>query len=230
MAAKTYDVAVIGAGPGGYVAAIRAAQLGLTTVVDRARAPRRHLPELGLHPDQGAAALLRDLPPDAPRQGVRAQGRERRLRPRRGGQALARGRQAAQSGGVGHPDEEEQDRRGDGRGDARRPRARSASRPTRAPRRSRPRRSSSPPAPAPATCPGSRPTASGSGTTSTRWCRRTCRRSCSSSARAPSASSSRASTTRSAPRRRWSRCSTASCRSRTPRSRPSPRSSSRSRR
>ena len=33
MAAKTYDVAIIGSGPGGYVAAIRAAQLGLSTVV-----------------------------------------------------------------------------------------------------------------------------------------------------------------------------------------------------
>ena len=33
MAGDTYDVAVIGAGPGGYVAAIRAAQLGLKTVV-----------------------------------------------------------------------------------------------------------------------------------------------------------------------------------------------------
>jgi dihydrolipoamide dehydrogenase len=33
MASKEYDVAVIGAGPGGYVAAIRAAQLGLNTVV-----------------------------------------------------------------------------------------------------------------------------------------------------------------------------------------------------
>jgi dihydrolipoamide dehydrogenase len=33
MAAKSYDVAVIGAGPGGYVAAIRAAQLKLSTVV-----------------------------------------------------------------------------------------------------------------------------------------------------------------------------------------------------
>ena len=31
--ATTYDVAVIGAGPGGYVAAIRAAQLGLSTVI-----------------------------------------------------------------------------------------------------------------------------------------------------------------------------------------------------
>lgn len=30
--AHDYDVAVIGAGPGGYVAAIRAAQLGLSTV------------------------------------------------------------------------------------------------------------------------------------------------------------------------------------------------------
>ncbi|MBE1284689.1 MAG: dihydrolipoyl dehydrogenase [Rhodobacteraceae bacterium] len=33
MAAKTFDVIVIGAGPGGYVAAIRAAQLGLKTCV-----------------------------------------------------------------------------------------------------------------------------------------------------------------------------------------------------
>jgi dihydrolipoamide dehydrogenase len=33
MASTTYDVAVIGAGPGGYVAAIRAAQLGFKTVV-----------------------------------------------------------------------------------------------------------------------------------------------------------------------------------------------------
>ena len=33
MAEKTYDVAVIGGGPGGYVAAIRAAQLGLKTAV-----------------------------------------------------------------------------------------------------------------------------------------------------------------------------------------------------
>ncbi|UWS05795.1 dihydrolipoyl dehydrogenase [Phaeobacter inhibens] len=33
MAAETYDVIVIGAGPGGYVAAIRAAQLGLKTCI-----------------------------------------------------------------------------------------------------------------------------------------------------------------------------------------------------
>ena len=33
MAAKSFDVVVIGAGPGGYVAAIRAAQLGLSTAI-----------------------------------------------------------------------------------------------------------------------------------------------------------------------------------------------------
>lgn len=33
MAAQSFDVVVIGAGPGGYVAAIRAAQLGLTTAI-----------------------------------------------------------------------------------------------------------------------------------------------------------------------------------------------------
>jgi dihydrolipoamide dehydrogenase len=33
MAAKTYDVVVIGAGPGGYVSAIRASQLGLKTAI-----------------------------------------------------------------------------------------------------------------------------------------------------------------------------------------------------
>ena len=33
MSAPDYDVIVIGAGPGGYVAAIRAAQLGLRTAV-----------------------------------------------------------------------------------------------------------------------------------------------------------------------------------------------------
>ena len=31
--AKQYDVVVLGAGPGGYVAAIRAAQLGLKTAI-----------------------------------------------------------------------------------------------------------------------------------------------------------------------------------------------------
>ena len=40
--ADQYDIIVIGGGPGGYVAAIRAAQLGLKTAV----AEREHLEEL----------------------------------------------------------------------------------------------------------------------------------------------------------------------------------------
>ena len=48
MSNQNFDVIVIGAGPGGYVAAIRASQLGL-------------------YPNQGHAALVRSFPPDAPR-------------------------------------------------------------------------------------------------------------------------------------------------------------------
>ena len=50
-----YDIAIIGGGPGGYVAAIRAAQLGKKVVAHREGARRRALPQLGLHPQQGAA-------------------------------------------------------------------------------------------------------------------------------------------------------------------------------
>ena len=49
----TYDLAVIGGGPGGYVAAIRAAQLGLQRRPHREGQRRRPLPQLGLHPQQG---------------------------------------------------------------------------------------------------------------------------------------------------------------------------------
>jgi len=56
-----YDVVVVGTGPGGYVSAIRAAQLGLSGGDRRGRPARRRLPELGLHPDQGAAAQRRGV-------------------------------------------------------------------------------------------------------------------------------------------------------------------------
>ena len=50
-----YDVVVIGAGPGGYVCAIRASQNGLkTAIVDKTMAGGR-MPECGLHPFQSAA-------------------------------------------------------------------------------------------------------------------------------------------------------------------------------
>jgi pyruvate/2-oxoglutarate dehydrogenase complex dihydrolipoamide dehydrogenase (E3) component len=44
-----YDVVVLGAGPGGYVAAIRAAQLGLKTAIIEKKG-WRCVPECGLHP------------------------------------------------------------------------------------------------------------------------------------------------------------------------------------
>ncbi len=45
---------VIGGGPGGYVAAIRAGQLGIADDAGRRRAPRRHLPQRRLHSVEGA--------------------------------------------------------------------------------------------------------------------------------------------------------------------------------
>ena len=72
--AEQFDVVVIGAGPGGYIAAIRAAQLGFKTAcIDdwttrrrQARA-RRHLHQRRLHPVQGAAAVVGELRARGPR-------------------------------------------------------------------------------------------------------------------------------------------------------------------
>ena len=50
-----YDVAIIGSGPGGYVAGIRAGQLGLkTAVIERDDTLGGVLLELGLHPQQSS--------------------------------------------------------------------------------------------------------------------------------------------------------------------------------
>ena len=115
MADQSFDIIIIGAGPGGYVTAIRAAPARLQDGHRRARLPGRHLPQLGLHPDQGAAALGRGLPLPAARQGLRPDGREGRLRCQGGRGALAQGGRAAQRRRR-LPDEEEQDRRDLGRG------------------------------------------------------------------------------------------------------------------
>ena len=59
-----YDVIVIGAGPAGYVAAIKAAQLGLKTAcVEKwkkktAAFAGRHLSERGLHSLQSAVGIF----------------------------------------------------------------------------------------------------------------------------------------------------------------------------
>jgi len=52
MTGNQYDLIVVGAGPGGYVAAIRAAQLGLNTAIIEEKHLGGGLPELGLYPDQ----------------------------------------------------------------------------------------------------------------------------------------------------------------------------------
>ena len=66
--ANTYDVIIIGSGPGGYIAAIRSAQLGLKTAIV----------ELGLHTDKGAAALGRNLSLRRTREELRPEDRRQR--------------------------------------------------------------------------------------------------------------------------------------------------------
>ena len=122
--AQTYDVIIIGSGPGGYVAAIRAAQLGLkTAVVENA-----HLGGICLNwgciPTK---ALLRSAEIYHYMQHAKDYGLSAEkvgFDIARGGEALARRRRAAQPGRR-LPAEEEQGRRDLGRGEARRARARS---------------------------------------------------------------------------------------------------------
>ena len=53
-----YDLIIIGSGPGGYVAAVKASQLGMkTAVVGKGRASGGHLPECRLHSQQGTTLL-----------------------------------------------------------------------------------------------------------------------------------------------------------------------------
>ena len=117
--ADTYDLIVLGSGPGGYVAAIRAAQLGLkTAIVERENLGGICL-NWGCIPTK---ALLRSAEMFHYMQHAEAYGLEReqgRLRPRQGRRAQPRRRQAAQPGRHA-PDEEEQDRRAHGRGQAHR--------------------------------------------------------------------------------------------------------------
>jgi dihydrolipoamide dehydrogenase len=65
MADTSFDIIIIGSGPGGYVTAIRAAQLGFKTAI------------IGLYPDQGVAALGGNLPLHAARKGLRTVRRQR---------------------------------------------------------------------------------------------------------------------------------------------------------
>ncbi|WP_457144907.1 FAD-dependent oxidoreductase [Mycobacterium sp. URHB0021] len=62
-----YDVVVLGAGSGGYVAALRAAQLGLSVAIVEANYMGRGVSERWMHPVQRVAAQRRDRPPSAGR-------------------------------------------------------------------------------------------------------------------------------------------------------------------
>ncbi len=72
MADTNFDVIIIGSGPGGYVTAIRAAQLGFKTAI----VERDYLGGICLNwgciPTKALLTLGRDLPLHAARQGLRA--------------------------------------------------------------------------------------------------------------------------------------------------------------
>ncbi|WP_461326508.1 FAD-dependent oxidoreductase [Bradyrhizobium elkanii] len=96
MADTSFDVIIIGSGPGGYVTAIRAAQLGFKTAIVEKSYLGGICLNWGLYPDQGAAALSRDLSLHAACQGLRPVGRQRLVRSEGGGAALARRLEAPQ--------------------------------------------------------------------------------------------------------------------------------------
>ena len=74
VADTSFDVLIIGSGPGGYVTAIRAAQLGFKTAI----VERDYLGGICLNwgciPDKGAPAFGRDFSLYAARQGLRTEG------------------------------------------------------------------------------------------------------------------------------------------------------------
>ena len=69
MADQTFDCVIVGGGPGGYVAAIRAAQLGMKTAV----VEREHLGGICLNwgciPTKALLRTLGNQPPAAPPAG-----------------------------------------------------------------------------------------------------------------------------------------------------------------
>ena len=65
--ATYYDLVIIGAGPGGYTAALKGASFGMkVAVVDENKLGRR-LHQPGMHPHQGAAARIQHFFHDAAR-------------------------------------------------------------------------------------------------------------------------------------------------------------------
>ena len=183
--AESFDIIIIGSGPGGYVTAIRAAQLGFKTAVVERDYLGGICTNWGCIPTK---ALLRSadvfhLMQHAKEFGLCAE--KVSFDPKA---VIARSRGVAKrlSDGVGVPVPQEQDLADLGRG-------RRSTRPARSPsRRRRPKRrrarsgraairpstSSSRPARGRACCPASSPTRSWSGPISRRWTRTRCRSRC----------------------------------------------------
>ena len=198
-----YDLAVIGAGPGGYVAAIRAAQLGLKAVI----VEREHLGGICLNwgciPTK---AMLRSAEVFHLMHRAREFGSQAEKIGYDLDKVVDRSTKVAKqlTSGVGHllkknkvetvMGEAPPRRQGHGRVETEKGSARSQAKNIVLATGARARE-----------LPGLE--ADGDRVWTYKHALRPphCRRSCSSSARAPSGSSSRASTTRSAPRRRWSR-------------------------
>ena len=134
----------------------------------RAREARRHLPQLGVHPDQGAAALGRDLPPHASMPKASAC---RRARPAFDlAKVVARSRGVAKqlNQGVTHLMKKNKIAVHMGEGKLTAPGKMTRHRATARRPSSPPSTSSSPPARARASCRSPRPTASASGPIATR--------------------------------------------------------------
>ena len=113
--ADTYDLIVLGSGPGGYVAAIRAAQLGPQDRDRRARECWAASASTGAASrPRRCCARPRSSTTCSHAEAYGLGDGEAELRPRQGRRAQPRGRQAAQPGRHG-PDEEEQDHRAHGR-------------------------------------------------------------------------------------------------------------------
>ncbi len=108
--AEAFDVIVIGSRTGRLC--LRHPLFAARPEDGHCRAGRagRHLPELGLHPHQGAAALVRDLPSHAPAGRVRLLRRQHQVRSLQDRRPLARRLQAAVERRR-LPDEEAQDHR-----------------------------------------------------------------------------------------------------------------------
>ena len=224
MASATYDCIVIGSGPGGYVAAIRAAQLGMSTaVVEKDRVGGRCLNYACIP----AKAVLRSADVVQEIREAGEFGDHRRRADVDFAKVMERRDEVVGTltGGVGDAAEEAQGRRirGHRRADAGAARCRSATRSSR-----RPRRSCSRPARSRASIPGTEFGGRVIGTEEA-WALKELPAASRSSARAPRAPRSPAPTCAWARRSSCSRVSTACCRPRTPTSARSPLAASRSR-